>query len=83
MLAIHKGHGVKIVVPVEHDKRVLSRLQLFRNVNLVEPAIEDLLGHCTYREIQNGEPLLSTDKENHTSLSWPEAVARLYWGGMA
>ncbi len=65
MLAIHKGHGVKIVVPIEHDKRVLSRLQLFRNVNLGEPAIEDLLGHCTYREIQNGEPLLSTDKENH------------------
>ena len=65
MLAIHKGHSVKIVVPIEHDKRVLSRLQLFRNVNLGEPAIENLLSCCAYREVQNGESLLSTDKENH------------------
>lgn len=52
------------MVPVEHDRRVLSRLQLFRNVNLDDPVITSLLDRCTYREIQDGEPLLSTEKEN-------------------
>ena len=53
------------MVRIEHDKQVLSRLQLFRNVNLDDPAIVSLLDRCTYREIQSGEPLLSTEKENH------------------
>jgi diguanylate cyclase (GGDEF)-like protein len=52
------------VVPKAHDKQMLSRLQLFRNVNLDDPAIENLLENCSYREIANGEPLLSTEKEN-------------------
>lgn len=65
MLANYKSQGVKTVASIEHDKQMLSRLQLFRNVDLDDPAIEGLLNHCTYRDMQSGESLLSTDKENH------------------
>ncbi len=53
------------VLPVEHDKRILSRLQLFRNVDLDHPAFDDLLMQCSYRELEKGDSLLSIDKENH------------------
>lgn len=64
MLATYKWQGVTTVVPIEHDNQMLSRLQLFRNVKLDDPAFVTLLNQCTYREIQSGEPLLSTEKEN-------------------
>ena len=50
---------------VEHDKRALSRLQLFRNVDLDNPAFNDLLSQCSYRELESGDALLSRDKQNH------------------
>jgi CRP-like cAMP-binding protein len=50
---------------VEHDKRVLSRLQLFRNVDLDAPAFDTLLSQCSYRELEDGDALLSVDKANH------------------
>lgn len=65
MLATYKWQGRTTVVPIEHDYQMLSRLQLFRNVKLDDPVFLNLLDNCTYREIQNGEPLLSTEKENH------------------
>lgn len=66
MLVTNETKNAEIsTVPKEHDKRVLARLQLFRNVNLEDSDIESLLDHCTYRELQTGDPLLSTDKENH------------------
>lgn len=64
-MATYKLQGVETVVPVEHDRQMLSRLQLFRNVKLDDPAVIELLNHCTYREIETGESLLSTEKENH------------------
>lgn len=51
--------------PKMHDKRVLSRLQLFRNVDLNNRDVESLLDLCKYRELDPGEILLSTDRENH------------------
>lgn len=58
-------NAVKAVVRREHDKQMLARLQLFRNVDLDDSHIENLLDQCSYSELQAGEPLLSTDKENH------------------
>lgn len=52
-------------VQVEHDKRILSRLQLFRNVDLDAPAFDALLSQCSYRELDDGDSLLSIDKANH------------------
>lgn len=49
----------------EHDKQILSRLQLFRNVDLDEPAFDALLNKCNYRELEDGNSLLSIEKENH------------------
>lgn len=49
----------------EHDTLSLSRLQLFRNVNLENPALLDLLCLCNHRTINEGEVVLSTRKENH------------------
>ncbi|MDH3343071.1 MAG: GGDEF domain-containing protein [Gammaproteobacteria bacterium] len=49
----------------ERDKRILSRLQLFRNVDLNNPAFNELLNQCSYRELKSGDALLSIDKENH------------------
>ncbi len=50
---------------VEHDKLMLSRLQLFRNVDLNNPEIEHLLSLCEYRNLVKGEILLSTEAVNH------------------
>lgn len=49
----------------EHDTSSLSRLQLFRNVNLVKPAFAKLLSVCQYRQFVKGETVLSTEEENH------------------
>lgn len=49
---------------VEHDKLLLSRLQLFRNVDLENPALLDLLSQCQYRTLATGEVILSTKAEN-------------------
>ena len=59
------SNGVVPTVPVEHDKQILSRLQLFRNADLNEPVFDGLLSQCIYRELSDGESLLSIDKENH------------------
>lgn len=50
---------------IEHDLHLLSRLQLFRNVDLENPALLALLGQCEYRTLDTGEVLLSTRVENH------------------
>lgn len=63
-LATNKNNN-PAVMPVEHDKRILSRLQLFRNVDLEHPVFDDLLMQCSYRELEDGDSLLSIDKENH------------------
>ncbi|GMR01595.1 MAG: diguanylate cyclase [Gammaproteobacteria bacterium] len=49
---------------VEHDKLLLSRLQLFRNVDLENLALLELLGQCEYRTLAAGEIILSTEAEN-------------------
>jgi len=49
----------------KHDILSLSRLQLFRNVDLLSPALHDLLGSCIYRKLAVDEIVLSTRKENH------------------
>ena len=51
-------------VPEKHDKQMLSRLQLFRNVDLDNPEIVELLDQCPYRSLETDEVLLSTDKVN-------------------
>jgi len=48
-----------------HDTLSLSRVQLFRNVDLENPALLDLLALCSYRQLTVGEILLSTEEENH------------------
>jgi diguanylate cyclase (GGDEF)-like protein len=49
----------------KHDILLLSRLQLFRNVDLLSPALHDLLGSCIYRKLAVDEIALSTREENH------------------
>ena len=53
------------VTAVKHNKQALSRLQLFRNVDLDTPALDRLLSQCNYRRIFAGETLLSPGTENH------------------
>ncbi len=53
------------VTAVKHDKLMLSRLQLFRNVDLNSAEMDQLLSHCDYRQMNEGETLLSLDVENH------------------
>ena len=53
------------VTAVEHDKLLLSRLQLFRNVDLNSPEFDQLLRLCDYRDMSEGETLLSPEAENH------------------
>jgi diguanylate cyclase (GGDEF)-like protein len=48
----------------EHDILLLSRLQLFRNVDLEAPELLDLLSSCKYRQLSPGEMVLSTEEEN-------------------
>lgn len=50
---------------IEHDKLLLSRLQLFRNVDLDNPALLDLLAQCEYQTLAKDEVILSTEAENH------------------
>ena len=52
------------VTAVEHNKLMLSRLQLFRNVDLNSAPMDQLLSQCGYRGMQEGETLLSPDQEN-------------------
>ena len=49
---------------IKHDKLLLSRLQLFRNVDLHEHEMDELLSLCTYRQLKEDEELLSKNKEN-------------------
>ena len=49
----------------KHDTMILSRLRLFRNVDLGNPEISQLLSKCNYRHLARGEVLLSTDVINH------------------
>lgn len=52
-------------VSQEHDKQMLSRLQLFRNVDLNDAEVTQLLDLCEYRHLRHEEILLSTKKINH------------------
>jgi len=49
----------------KHDILLLSRLQLFRNVDLLNPELYELLGSCDYRKLAAGEIILSPEKESH------------------
>ena len=53
------------VTAVKHDKLMLSRLQLFRNVDLNSASMDRLLSVCSYKRMTEGEILLSPDVENH------------------
>lgn len=48
-----------------HDILLLSRLQLFRNVDMKSTAFLDLLNLCEYRTLAAGEVILSTEADNH------------------
>ena len=50
---------------LEHDKLLLSRLQLFRNVDMANRELLDLLNLCEYRTLATDEIILSTKEENH------------------
>ena len=50
---------------IEHDKLLLSRLQLFRNVDLENAALLELLSQCEYRQFATGEVIISTQAENY------------------
>lgn len=53
------------VTATRHNKRMLSRLQLFRNVDLNAAEFDSLLAQCSYRQMSEGETLLSPNQENH------------------
>lgn len=53
------------VTAVKHNKLMLSRLQLFRNVDLDSAEVDQLLSQCSYRQMSDGEMLLSPHVENH------------------
>ena len=55
---------MSISVPEQHDKLMLSRLQLFRNVKLDDAEVDQLLQQCHYRALEPEEVLLSTDHVN-------------------
>lgn len=48
-----------------HDLLLLSRLQLFRNVDVESTAFLDLLNLCEYRILSADEVILSTEAENN------------------
>jgi diguanylate cyclase (GGDEF)-like protein len=48
-----------------HDILLLSRLQLFRNVDVESNAFLDLLNLCEYRTLKADEIILSTEAENN------------------
>lgn len=65
---VKRAFGLEKVVETrtnQHDILLLSRLQLFRNVKLDDPAMLDLLELCHNRELDKGEVILSTEEENH------------------
>jgi len=64
MLVESENQTVMPSAAIEHDKILLSRLQLFRNVKLQTPEMEHLLSLCQYRVLKEGEELLSKNKEN-------------------
>ncbi len=47
-----------------HDISLLSRLQLFRNVDMENTTFLDLLEQCVYRTLATDEVILSSEKEN-------------------
>jgi len=49
----------------EHDAQVLSRLQLFRNVDMENSEFLKLLSLCNYRHLEKGEVVLSKKEENY------------------
>lgn len=49
----------------KHDIMLLSRLQLFRNVDLLNPELYELLGQCEYQALNSGETLLSSESQSH------------------
>ena len=49
---------------VKHDLGMLSRLQLFRNVDLHAAEMGRLLSRCSYRMLTEGETLLSPGEQN-------------------
>ncbi len=53
------------VTAEKHNKLMLSRLQLFRNVDLNSAELDQLLSQCSYRQMSDGEMLLSPQVENH------------------
>ena len=48
----------------QHDTLSLSRLQLFRNVDMENPDLLDLLCLCDYRKLANGEVVITAGEEN-------------------
>lgn len=64
MLIESEKQNVMVGAAIEHDKVLLSRLQLFRNVDLDTPEMNDLLSLCQYRVLEEGEELLSINTEN-------------------
>lgn len=64
LLEKEKKPEMSATVPEQHDKLMLSRLQLFRNVKLDDKEVCALLDQCNYRALEPEEVLLSTDKIN-------------------
>ena len=62
--ANQKNKAMNVTV-VKHDKLMLARLQLFRNVDLNSAEMDRLLSNCSYLRMAEGETLLSPDVENH------------------
>jgi CRP-like cAMP-binding protein len=52
------------VTAVKHDKLMLSRLQLFRNVDLNSASMHRLLSLCSYKRLAEGAILLSLGVKN-------------------
>lgn len=64
MLAEKEKQIVTSGVSKKHDKILLSRLQLFRNVNLDKQEMDHLLSLCKYKTLHENESLLSKNVEN-------------------
>ena len=64
MLSESENQTVMPNTATEHDKLLLSRLQLFRNVDLHGSEMDELLSYCRYRQLEDGEDLLSKNVEN-------------------
>lgn len=53
------------MVRAKHNKQLLTRLKLFRNMDLENESAMALIDKCQYRELETNEKLLSVDIENH------------------